>query len=91
MNPLLGCAVIAKTFFIDYVLTSVLYSSMGLSIFSCLQYLPLTNKEARKRRGVENLEHRLRKMGLRWFGQVKGRDAKSILGRLMKLEVEGTV
>ena len=37
----------------------------------------------------ENLEHRLRKMRLRWFGHVKGRDENSILRRAMELEVEG--
>ena len=30
--------------------------------------------------GVENLEHRLRKMSLIWFGDVNRRDENSILG-----------
>ena len=30
----------------------------------------ITNEEVRRRYGVENLEHRLRKMRLRWFGHV---------------------
>ena len=38
---------------------------------------------------VENLEHRLRKTRLRWFGHVKCRDENSILRRAMELEVEG--
>ena len=40
----------------------------------------ITNEEVRKRCGVENLEHRLGKMRLRWFGYVKRRDENSILG-----------
>ena len=39
--------------------------------------------------GRENLEHRLRKMMLRWFSHVKRRDENSILRRAMELEVEG--
>ena len=31
----------------------------------------ITNEEVRRRCGVENLEHRLKKMRLRWFGHVK--------------------
>ena len=38
------------------------------------------------RSGVENLEHRLRKMRLRSFGHVKRRDENSILKRA---KVEG--
>ena len=38
---------------------------------------------------MENLEHRLREMRLRWFGHVKRRDENSILRRAMELEVEG--
>ena len=38
----------------------------------------ITNKEVRRRFGVENLEHRLRKMRLRWFGHVKRWDENSI-------------
>ena len=34
----------------------------------------ITNEEVRRRCGVENLEHRLRKKRLRWFGHVKHRD-----------------
>ena len=35
----------------------------------------ITNEEVRRRcRGGENLEHRFRKMSLRWFGHVKRRD-----------------
>ena len=49
----------------------------------------ITNEEVRRRCGVENLEHRLRKMRLRWFGHVKCRDENSILRRVMELEVEG--
>ena len=48
----------------------------------------ITNEEDRRRCGVENLEHRLRKMRFRWFGHVKCRDENSILGRVMELEVE---
>ena len=39
-------------------------------------------------RGGE-LEDRLRKMRLRWFGHVKHRDENSILRKVMELEVEG--
>ena len=45
--------------------------------------------EFRRRCGVENLEHRLRKMRLRWFGYVKPRVKNSILRRVTELEVEG--
>ena len=38
---------------------------------------------------MENLEHRLMKMRLSWFGHVKHRDENSILRRAMELEVEG--
>ena len=38
---------------------------------------------------MENLEHRLRKMKLRWFGHVKRRDENSIFRRALELEVEG--
>ena len=37
----------------------------------------ITNKEVRRRCGVEDLEHRLRKTRLRWFGHVKLRDEES--------------
>ena len=37
---------------------------------------------------MENLEHRIMKMRLRWFGHVKCRDENSILSRAMELEVE---
>ena len=49
----------------------------------------ITNEEVRRRCGVENLEHRLRNMRLRWFSHVKRRDENSILRRAMELEVEG--
>ena len=39
--------------------------------------------------GVVNLEHRLRKTRLRWFGHVKCKDENSIFRRVMELEVEG--
>ena len=39
----------------------------------------ITNENVRRRCGVENLEHRLRKTRLRWFGHVKCRDKNSIL------------
>ena len=50
----------------------------------------ITNEEVRRRFGVENLEHRLRKMRLRWFGHVKHRDVYNILTcrRAMELKVE---
>ena len=35
-----------------------------------------------------DLEHRLRKTRLKWFGNVKRRDENSILRRVMELEVE---
>ena len=38
---------------------------------------------------VENIEHRLKKMRLRWFSYEKHRDKNSILRRVMELEVEG--
>ena len=38
---------------------------------------------------MKNLEHKLRKMRLRWFGHVKRRDENSILRGAMELEVEG--
>ena len=49
----------------------------------------ITNKEIRRRCGMENLEHRLRKARLRWFGHVKRRNENKILRRAMELEVEG--
>ena len=49
----------------------------------------ITNEEVKRRCGVENLEHRLRKMRLRCFGHVKHRDKNNILRRAMELEVEG--
>ena len=49
----------------------------------------ITNKEVRRRCGVENLEHKLGKTRLRWFGHVKHRDENSILRRAMELEVDG--
>ena len=38
---------------------------------------------------MENIEHRLMKMRLRWFGHVKRTDENSVLRRAMDLEVEG--
>ena len=38
----------------------------------------IINKEVRRRFGVENLEYRLRKTRLRWFGHVKRRDENSV-------------
>ena len=49
----------------------------------------ITNEKVRRRCGVENLEHRLRKMVLRWFGHRKHRDENNILRSAMELEVEG--
>ena len=49
----------------------------------------ITNEEVGRRFGVENLEQRLRRMRLRWFGHVKRRSENSILRRVMELEVEG--
>ena len=49
----------------------------------------ITNEEVRRTCGVENLEHRLRKLRLRWFGHVKCRNENSILRRMMVLEVKG--
>ena len=49
----------------------------------------ITNEEVRRKFGVKNLEHRLRKTRLRWFGHIKRRDESSILRRAMKLEVQG--
>ena len=48
----------------------------------------ITNEELRRRCGVVNLEHKLRKTKLRWFSHVKRRDEISILRRSMELEVE---
>ena len=49
----------------------------------------ITSEEVRRRCEVENLENRLRKMRLRWFGHVKRRDENSILWRAVEMEVEG--
>ena len=49
----------------------------------------ITNEEVKRRCGLENLECRLRKMRLRWFGHVKRRDENNILRRVIELEVEG--
>ena len=38
----------------------------------------ITNEEVKRWRGVENLEHILRKMRLRWFGHVKLRDENTV-------------
>ena len=48
----------------------------------------IMNDKVRRRCEVENLEHRLRKMRLRWFGHVKRRNENSILRRAMEPEVE---
>ena len=45
----------------------------------------IINEEVRRRCGVENLEHRLRKTKLRWFGHVKCRDENIILRSAMEL------
>ena len=42
-----------------------------------------------RRCGVANLEHKLRKTRLRWFGHVKRKDVNSILRRVIELGVEG--
>ena len=49
----------------------------------------ITNEDVRRRCGVENLEHRLRRTRLSWFGHMKRRDENSILRSAMELEVEG--
>ena len=49
----------------------------------------ITNEEVRRRFGVENPEHRLKKIRLGWFGHVKRRDENSILRRAMELEKKG--
>ena len=43
-----------------------------------------TNEEVRRRCGVENREHKLRKTRLRWFGQVKCRDENNIIRRAVE-------
>ena len=48
-----------------------------------------TNDEVRRSYGVEKLDHRLTKLRLRWFGQVKCTDENSILRTAMELEVDG--
>ena len=57
--------------------------------FSLICNQLITNEKVRRRCGVENLEHRLRKMRLRWFGHVKRRNENNILSRAMELKVEG--
>ena len=52
-----------------------------------LRYMSRVRLQVRR---VENLDHRLRKTRLRWFGHVKHRDENSILRRVMELEVEGS-
>ena len=49
----------------------------------------ITNEEVKRKYGVENLEHRLRKTRLKWFGHVKRRDENSILRRAIEVKVEG--
>ena len=46
-------------------------------------------KRSEKDVGWRILEHRLRKLRLRWFVNVKRRNENSILRRAMELEVEG--
>ena len=82
------------------VKTWALTERLGAMLGSCdhrmLRYMSrvrlqdmISNEEVKRRCGVENLEHRLRKMRLRWFGHVKCRDENSILRRAMELQVEG--
>ena len=49
----------------------------------------ITNKEIRRRCGVENLEHTLRKTSLRWIGHVKCKDENNTLKKVLELEMEG--
>ena len=49
----------------------------------------ITNEEVIRRCDVENLEHKLRKIRLRWFGHVKHRDENSMHRRAVELEVDG--
>ena len=51
-------------------------------------YDRIANEEVRRRCGVENLEHRLRKTRLKCFVHVKRRNENSILRRAMEPEVE---
>ena len=55
---------------------------------TCIFILLQVREVRRKRCEVENLEHRLRKMKLKWFVNVKCRDENSILRSAMALEVE---
>ena len=48
----------------------------------------ITNEEVRRRCGVKNLEHRLWKTRLRWFGNVKQKDENSTLRGVMEQEAE---
>ena len=56
---------------------------------SRVRLLDITNENVRRRCWVENLEHRLRKMRLRYFGLIKRRDDNSLHSRAIELEVEG--
>ena len=47
-----------------------------------------TNEEVRRKFGVENLEHRLRKTRTRWFGHVKRGDKNNTLRRAVERKVE---
>ena len=49
----------------------------------------ITNEEVRSRCGVENLENRLRKTRLRWFGGVKCRDENSKLRSTVEIKLVG--
>ena len=61
----------------------------SLIVNESLLYLArITNEDVRRRCGVENLEHRLRKTRLRWFVHVKCRNENSILRRAVELEVD---
>ena len=46
----------------------------------------ITNKEVRRRRGMENLEQSIKKTMLKWFGHVKLSDENSIFKRAMELK-----
>ena len=51
----------------------------------------VSNEEVQRRRGVEDLENRLRKARLRWFGHVRRREEGHlhVWTRAVKLEVVG--
>ena len=79
----------------DKALTESLEGLLASCYHRMLRYMSrvrwqdrFTNEEVRRRCGVENLEHRLRKLRLRWFRHVKCRDENSLL-RSWKCKVEG--